>query len=75
MPLPADMKLTDWIDGSIKPEREGVYERDFLHGVFFCRFHDGIWRHRSVSVEGASRSNLPSPKQVLPWRGLAEPPK
>jgi hypothetical protein len=42
----------DWIDGSIKPEKPGVYEREFdsLDHVQFGYF-DGVWYYGSRSVE------------------------
>lgn len=68
--------LTAWIDGSVKPVRQGTYQRRVADIVFFahwdgeswCRFWDSAWyagRERRISFE----------QNAWPWRGLAADPK
>lgn len=66
------MKKTPWFDGSIRPARKGLYERNFTGGISLCmwtgRYWLTPWGERSgfqpVEINGRFRS----------WRGLAEKP-
>ena len=71
-------KLTQWFDGSVKPVRDGVYQRRTFSGdVLYWQFKDGFWRWGgavsaySVVLNEPVRSN----RQNLPWRGLAQKPE
>ena len=73
------MKKTPWFDGSLKPVRDGVYERLYDEGtpsqeVFMCRFQ-GAWMYPCDTAQEASTENFPSSFQHLKWRGLTKPPK
>ena len=69
-------KLTPWIDGSIKPVRAGVYQRDYSWGIpYYCKFDGSVWYCLHYTVKGASEELSISDAQNLPWRGLAEQPK
>jgi hypothetical protein len=70
------MKLTPWIDGSIKPARAGVYRRDYqCETPCYCRFDGQVWYCGCYIIEAASEVLSISAYQNLPWRGLAEQPK
>ena len=71
-----EMKLTPWIDGSIKPVRAGVYEREYGTEIpCYCEFDGSAWHWMHHTVEGASGALHMSPRKNLPWRGIAEQPK
>lgn len=68
--------LSDWIDGSVKPTIEGVYERQWPgtpEDVWYFRFDGAVWRCGSTSVWHAYTENDTSTHQALPWRGLRFP--
>ena len=70
------MKLTPWIDGSIKPVKAGIYERDYGYGnPYYCKFDGSFWHCSCSTIESASEVLHVSASQNLPWRGLAEQPK
>jgi hypothetical protein len=71
-------KLTKWFDGSVKPVRDGVYQRSLVHserGLYWL-FKDGAWRYGGDGTPNDVRLNsiAKSPQQDLPWRGLAVKP-
>jgi hypothetical protein len=69
------MTLTDWIDGSIKPTVDGVYQRRFPDGgIAFCRFFRGFWCFCASTIEEAAQSIIISGYDLIPWRGLKEKP-
>ena len=69
------MKKTPWFPGSVKPVRNGVYERDYPNsGVVFCRFYKGAWQYAHKDHYIASRQTEESFTQDFPWRGLAQDP-
>jgi hypothetical protein len=71
-------KLTQWFDGSVKPVRDGVYQRSPANSEYglYWLFKDGAWRYggdghpRHVRLGARAKS----PQQDLPWRGLAVKP-
>ena len=75
-------KLTPWIDGSVKPTRVGVYERDYAYPrpikrksvVVFCRWDGADWYCCSSTILGAAAEGLASDIDGAPWRGLASDP-
>lgn len=71
-------KLTKWFDGSVKPARDGVYQRRTASGdVLYWQFKGGFWRWggaisaHDVVLNQIEHSNRPN----LPWRGLAQKPE
>lgn len=66
--------LTPWFDGSIKPARVGVYERNYGDGYSYGReysFWDGRrWMCPCYSPDDAARETAVSAYQKEPWRGL-----
>ena len=67
------MTKTDWFPGTVKPVRNGVYERDYPNsGVVFCRFYKGAWLFAHKDSYIASRQLDQSFTQDLPWRGLTK---
>ena len=73
----AEMKLTEWYPGDVKPYRPGVYERSygFTSNVGYA-FFDGVdWFLRSHTKEDAITDKQKSRHKQLPWRGLAQDPK
>lgn len=68
-------KLSPWIPGSMKPVRDGVYERDHMSwGKCYSRFSEGTWRFPSYSLEIAAIEQAFSDSQMARWRGLAANP-
>jgi hypothetical protein len=73
-------KFTPWIDGNIKPERHGVYQRNYADGadlpeVDFARWNGKYWFWRAATISGALMKRVMSGNQSLPWRGLASDPR
>lgn len=68
-------KLTKWFDGSVKPVRDGVYQRRHFVGKVYSLFSNGHWCLNQPTTLQASRAYYFSSRQDLPWRGLAEQPK
>ncbi|MEO8080673.1 MAG: hypothetical protein ABI641_09095 [Caldimonas sp.] len=61
--------LTPWLDGSLRPARQGVYGRD--DDGYSC--WDGrLWRAAAVTPAEASRQTVAGPRPRR-WRGLARP--
>lgn len=70
------MKLTPWIDGSVKPKRRGVYERRITKtSIGFSKWDGSNWMWANEYMEEAADESVRSPGQSLPWRGLAQDPK
>lgn len=78
-------KMSDWMDGSVKPTIVGVYERDLWGplrklqppGTWWQSFSywDGsAWRMSRATVASAADSIHVSSEQCRRWRGLAEDP-
>lgn len=68
-------KLTKWFDGSVKPVRDGVYQRNFQMGVVYAKFKNGKWRVPSASIQTANKQRSYSIVPHMPWRGLAQNPE
>ena len=77
------MKLTHWINGSIKPVRVGVYQRNLsahpdFHpnkNILFAKWDGQKWCISKLSTYSAELEYDASLYQNLFWRGLAEQPK
>jgi hypothetical protein len=72
-----EQDLTPWFPASVKPVREGVYQRLYDEGPAFCRWdgrywHIGILVQRRYAHMQATIMNIAAPNQDLPWRGLAK---
>lgn len=68
-------KLSDWIDGSVKPTIAGIYQRSYgSRTVYYCAWTGTRWLCAGVSLMHAARIRSVSGDQSLPWRGLAEDP-
>lgn len=69
-------KVTPWIDGSVRPARDGVYEReDGIGGIHYARYIYGYWRQSHPSFEKASQEHRTTSFQYRAWRGLAQNPE
>ena len=72
-------RLTDWIDGRIKPTIPGVYQRQYLSGgVYIAQYArwDGLrWYKSQITPTHAHDVTLVSDYPWLAWRGLSEPPQ
>jgi len=72
-------KLTPWFHGGVRPDRAGVYERDYggIKNFGYSKFDGQQWFFRAPSVDAAwaeiSGSSLIS--STIKWRGLASDPK
>lgn len=70
---------TDWIDGSIRPQHIGPYERDCVERATRIAFSWWDGKEWGFSVNRAkdakSMSYVASCWQSIPWRGLASKPK
>jgi len=70
--------LSDWIDGSVKPTIEGVYERDVSptsRVIPAYSLWDGFgWHSMHHDVRKAYRERALSSCQNAPWRGLRHDP-
>jgi hypothetical protein len=69
------MKKTDWFAGDVEPVHVGVYQRQYDDGHEMFSKWDGVeFKRAGFSVDGANIARMASPRQGLPWRGLAENP-
>ena len=69
-------KLTKWFDGSVKPVRDGVYQRLYeVVGETYCKFFEGDWYEGWSSIEMAAECMDKSSYKNDPWRGLAQNPE
>jgi hypothetical protein len=72
-----EQKLTPWFDGSVRPERVGLYQREnrvfkhvdysYWNGVFW-----GGWAEQKQSA--LNNCGTRSSAQDFRWRGLAQEP-
>jgi hypothetical protein len=75
---------TDWLPGTLAPERDGVYERRYDQGdtvANVARFEGLNWYRGCDTVEGAAAERAASNYQAdrdtaldFEWRGLARDP-
>lgn len=65
--------LTGWFDANEQPVREGVYERRSTSGRYAC-WSGTHWYADAATPEAAAAQRRFSPRQALPWRGVATPP-
>lgn len=65
------LEVTDWIPGSVRPMREGVYERRVSDGTYSC-WDGAAWNRDSDSPAEAAGSRTTSRDQNASWRGLTE---
>lgn len=73
-------KLTKWFDGSVKPVRDGVYQRttDGERGFAYWIFKEGFWRYggfKNAEMCVTEFSDRGALIQNKPWRGLAQNPE
>ena len=74
------MKLTEWFDGSVKPARPGVYQKD-IAGVAYAYWNGNFWGMFTGSSsfytprDALKGANSRSIDQTARWRGLAEDPR
>jgi hypothetical protein len=68
-------KLTQWYPGTIKPAREGVYQKQLPTSIVYSRWWGGKWRALAMLADDAARQTQESAFAGRPWRGLAEEPK
>ena len=75
------MKRTGWYNGTQKPVRVGVYERDYgtllLTFNYFAYWDGKRWYCSMYSARGAYEARTlqfdwPSEHQKLPWRGVVK---
>lgn len=69
--------LTPWFDGSVKPARVGIYQRDYYsnssrRGWAYCRWDGYRWYSGHIDISYAFKAIYYSPHQELPWRGIAK---
>ena len=71
------MKLTLWYHGTVKPVREGVYERDYgiasRRDLLYSYWNGKFWGVWATTPFGAvTLKKRLSAYQNLPWRGVAK---
>jgi hypothetical protein len=73
------MKKTPWFDGTLTPERVGVYEREqeppFHPRSFYSYWNGYRWLCGRNSPNLAPTEGWSSLCQNLRWRGLSQDPK
>jgi hypothetical protein len=81
--LPARLSqatLTPWFDGSVKPARSGVYQREWPVSVMFAEWTGYQWMRAAYTAAAAKRQTEISFQQpdggngTVRWRGLAQKP-
>lgn len=66
--------VTPWFDGSVKPARPGVYQRDYPSGPHYSHWDGARWSIGNFRLREVQEMFV-SARQALPWRGLAEQPE
>lgn len=71
----SEPKLSTWLPCTWPPALPGVYER--MHGgaTHFSRWDGRLWYGEAATVAEAADKAWPAQRQMLAWRGLAEPPR
>jgi hypothetical protein len=67
------MKLTEWYPGTVKPVRDGVYQRRFARDdePVFCMYKGGKWRVWANSPENAEAYvSISAVQERYHWRGV-----
>lgn len=72
IPKAAIAKVTPWLEGDLKPQREGVYERRSRPGAYSC-WNGKSWNEDAPTPFEAALETRLSHYQGTQWRGLAEP--
>jgi hypothetical protein len=69
-------KLTPWFPASVKPVREGVYQRDWSSRPGYALWSEGVWHWTSwvSAAEAAVESGISRATAAIRWRGLASDP-
>ena len=74
----SEQRVTDWIDGSVKPALPGVYQKLIYGDVVYAHWngefwgmHTGIFHHPKDALKDAKCRSM---YQRAQWRGLAEDP-
>lgn len=70
--------LSPWLDGAVRPVRDGVYQRQQLNGVVvFAKWSGRRWRIGVVDDrnEAADITQASSVQRAWPWRGRASEAK
>jgi len=67
--------MSDWIDGSIKPTKIGIYERYYDGDIWCCKWDGQTWFTGVDNVYIAKNEKMISRCQNLPWREIEEEPK
>jgi hypothetical protein len=69
-------KVTDWFPASIKPVREGVYQRfdPQTKAVVYSRWNGKYWCLNSSEFQLAEKAIIRTSYPDLRWRGLAQDP-
>lgn len=71
-------EVTPWFNGTIKPARPGVYERDYgaSGAPWFAEWTGVQWLSPASTPRRASKQVTAAFTQWgIPWRGLAQEPK
>jgi hypothetical protein len=75
----AEMKLTEWYPGDVKPVRSGVYQQWDGRGwtIGYQRWNGRKWYAWFDCPEAASTTHCAASSEFQndPWRGLAQDPK
>jgi hypothetical protein len=71
--------MTPWFPGTVAPEREGVYEREYTAHYApntFSLFFEGVWFRGHHMASSAALEGFPSTylDDEFEWRGLARNP-
>ncbi|MFZ3286586.1 MAG: hypothetical protein WA191_07020 [Telluria sp.] len=69
--------LTDWFDGSVKPEYVGLYQRDYgdEYEAASATLLPDFWDGSKWIVLDYDGNHIGNAAVELPWRGLASDPK
>jgi len=73
------MKLTQWIDGDVKPVHKGIYQRKWPLRICWCKWTGKGWSFSWAmdyddGFERAENDQNKTIEKNLPWRGLAVKP-
>ena len=70
------MKLTPWYPGTVKPVRDGIYQRKSNRAdpreIYYAKFSRGRWLGGYLNLQNALVCKWGSGTQSAPWRGVSK---
>lgn len=72
------MKLSQWHDGDVKPEHDGVYQRLYNENTtptkkLYCKYENGKWYYQgNDKLDAATVFSTSCFQDEIKWRGIVK---